>query len=96
MSATVPAGKVIGTNPAAGTMLDKGSPVQLLVSTGPQTIAVPNVVGQARDPAIQALTGAGLSVQASCASGTSLVVTESPPAGSQVNPGSTVAITCVG
>ena len=96
MSATVPAGKVISTNPAAGTMLDKGSPVQLLVSTGPQTIAVPNVVGQARDPAIQALTGAGLSVQASCASGTSLVVTESPPAGTQVNPGSTVAITCVG
>ena len=96
MSATVPAGKVINTNPAAGTMLDKGSPVQLLVSTGPQTIAVPNVIGQARDPAIQALTGAGLSVQASCASGTSTVVTESPAGGSQVNPGSTVAITCVG
>ncbi len=95
MSNSVAAGKVISTNPAAGTMVAKGSAVQLLVSTGPQTVSVPNVVGQTSQAAIQALTGAGLSVQATCSSsGTSLVVSQSPTGGTQVNPGSTVSITC--
>jgi beta-lactam-binding protein with PASTA domain/tRNA A-37 threonylcarbamoyl transferase component Bud32 len=95
MSNTVAAGKVISTTPAAGTMVAKGSAVQLLVSTGPQTVSVPNVVGQTSQAAIQALTGAGLSVQASCSSSaTSVVISQNPAGGSQVNPGSTVAITC--
>ena len=92
-SATVPAGKVITTNPAAGSMVDKGSTVQLFVSTGPQMVAVPNVVGQPRDTAIATLTGAGLSVQATCATN-SPVVSQNPAAGTQANPNSVVTITC--
>jgi len=94
-STTVPAGQVISSNPPAGTMVAKGSSVQLIVSTGPQTVAVPNVIGQTSTNAIHALTGAGLSVQASCSpSGTTTVISQNPTAGTQVNPGSTVAITC--
>ncbi len=92
-SATVAAGKVISTNPAAGTMVDKGSGVQLVVSTGPQTVAVPNVVGQLKTAATSTLTSAGFSVQVTCGT-ESPVISESPPAGTQANPGSIVAITC--
>jgi len=93
-SSSVPAGKVISTNPAAGTMVAKGSTVQLFVSTGPQTVAVPNVVGQNRDTAIATLTGAGLSVQATCGSN-SPVISENPGAGTQVPPNTVVMIACV-
>ena len=93
-SSTVPAGKVIATNPAAGTMVAKGSTVQLFVSTGPQTVAVPNVIGQPRDAGIATLTGAGLSVQATCGTN-SPIISEDPPAGTQVAPNTVVMIACV-
>jgi beta-lactam-binding protein with PASTA domain/tRNA A-37 threonylcarbamoyl transferase component Bud32 len=92
-NSTVPAGKVISTNPAAGTMVDKGSGVQLVVSTGPQTVAVPNVIGQLKTAATSTLTSAGFSVQVTCGT-ESPVISESPSAGTQANPGSIVAITC--
>jgi serine/threonine-protein kinase len=91
----VAAGKVITTNPPGGTMVAKGSTVQLFVSTGPQTVVVPGVVGQTRDAAIGALTGAGLGVQATCSSGSSVVASQNPAAGTQAQPGSTVAIACL-
>jgi serine/threonine-protein kinase len=93
-STTVPAGKVINTSPAAGMMAPKGSTVMLFVSTGPQTVTVPSVIGQPRDSAIATLTGMGLSVSAACSSN-SAVVTQSPTAGSMVQPGTQVSITCV-
>ena len=92
-NALVPAGKVIGTNPVAGTMVDKGSAVQLAVSTGPQTVAVPNVIGQLKTAATSTLTSAGFSVQVTCGT-ESPVISENPPAGTQANPGSIVAIAC--
>jgi serine/threonine-protein kinase len=92
-NSTVASGKVVNTVPPPGTMANKGDAVQVVVSTGPSTITVPNVVGQARDSAIAALTSAGLSVQASCGSG-STVVSQNPAGGSTVQPGSSVAITC--
>ena len=45
-SDTVPGGKVISTDPAAGTKAPKGTTVSMQVSTGPTTVAIPNVVGQ--------------------------------------------------
>ena len=91
---TVPSGKVINTIPPPGTMANKGDSIQMVVSTGPSTITVPNVVGQPRQAAITALTSAGLNVQASCGS-ESPVVSQNPPGGSMVPPGSTVAIACL-
>lgn len=91
---TVPSGKVINTIPPPGTMANKGDTIQVVVSTGPSTITVPNVVGQARQSAIAALTAAGLNVQASCGTN-SPVVSQNPAGGSMVPPGSTVAIACL-
>jgi len=64
-SDTVPAGQVISQNPASGVIMSFGSAVSLVVSTGPcpaQLVAVPNVVGQARDVATSSIQNAGLAV----------------------------------
>jgi eukaryotic-like serine/threonine-protein kinase len=42
---TIPSGKVIGTNPAAGSQAPSGSAVSLVVSSGPAQVAIPNVLG---------------------------------------------------
>ncbi len=95
-SSTVEAGKVIGTDPAAGTMLPKGSSVKLLVSTGPEKVAVPNVVGQQLSAAVATLQAAGFEVTivspVNPPIGTKPVISQSP-AGGQADKGSKVTIT---
>ncbi|MEV5413544.1 Stk1 family PASTA domain-containing Ser/Thr kinase [Thermopolyspora sp. NPDC052614] len=54
---------VIDTDPKAGTEVDKGSAVTLVVSKGPETIQVPNVIGQDEEAAKAALEDAGFTVQ---------------------------------
>src|SRR5687768_1545484 len=44
-SATAPSGNVISQNPASGSSVAQGSPVNLVLSSGPQMATVPNVVG---------------------------------------------------
>ena len=61
-SSTVPAGNVIRQTPAAGTSVASGSPVDLVVSTGPAMAIVPNVVGMARDAAQAGIAAAQLTV----------------------------------
>ena len=58
----MPAGSVISQNPVAGTQVATGSAVNLVVSTGPPLVAVPNVVNQTQAAATTAITGAGLVV----------------------------------
>jgi beta-lactam-binding protein with PASTA domain len=58
-SATVPEGEAIGTLPTVGTRATRGSPVTLLVSSGPEQVPVPNVTGQTTQAAVNALAGAG-------------------------------------
>jgi serine/threonine-protein kinase len=58
-SATVAQGKVVSSDPAGGASVAKGSTVKLVVSAGPDTIAVPNVVGLSEDRARQTLKSAG-------------------------------------
>ncbi len=53
------AGSVIGQSPAAGTSVQPGSAVDLVVSSGPCLVAVPNVVGQAQAAAQAAIEAAG-------------------------------------
>jgi serine/threonine-protein kinase len=53
---------VIGTNPPAGTETQLGSQVVVLVSSGPATVTVPDVVGQSQAAAEATLSNAGLSV----------------------------------
>ena len=49
-TAEVTAGLVIRTNPPAGTLVDKGGQVTLIVSSGAPSAEVPNVVGQTEPP----------------------------------------------
>jgi len=95
-SETVAKGLVISTNPPAGTEVQVGSPVTVLVSSGPAQVSVPNVTGESQANATAALTAAGLkvSVQKREVSepqpGT--VISQSPSAGSQAKIGSSVTI----
>ena len=58
-STTVAEGTVIESTPSAGAKVDEGSEVALSVSGGPDTIAVPNVVGLSEDRARSTLEDAG-------------------------------------
>src|SRR6266481_1272093 len=61
-SNTVATGKVISQDPASGGSLAEGSPVNLMISSGPQMVAVPNVEGLAQAAATETTTGAKLKV----------------------------------
>ena len=90
-------GRVVGTSPPAGTTLERGSEVTLLVSRGPEQVEVPDVTGDSEDNARSALEGAGLRVgnitreESGEAAGT--VIEQSPAAGEQLDKGEAVDLT---
>ena len=53
-------GTVIFQEPTGGTVVDKGSRVQLTVAVEPETVRVPNVIGFSRDSAEDSLRDGGL------------------------------------
>jgi len=55
-----PPGTVIAQDPGEGTVVDKGSRVQLTVAKEPETVEVPNVLGYSRASAEDTLRDAGL------------------------------------
>jgi beta-lactam-binding protein with PASTA domain len=59
-SATVPSGNVISTEPSQGTVVRAGSPVTVLISSGPEQVSVPEVTGQSEGEARASLRAAGL------------------------------------
>jgi hypothetical protein len=86
---------VISESPSAGTDVNSGSAVNLVVSTGPAQVAVPNVVGDTQAAATTAITGAGLVLGTVTTASSSTVasgdvISESPSAGTNVNSGSAV------
>jgi serine/threonine-protein kinase len=91
-----PAGRVIGQDPTGGTKADKGSTVQLTVSSGPQQVAVPPVVGLTLASAQGRLDKVGLkSGEREENSGTvekGRVISASPGEGEKVDKGSTVTL----
>jgi beta-lactam-binding protein with PASTA domain len=95
-SSTVGKGLVVSTNPAAGTAVQVGSPVTVLVSSGPQEVSVPEVSGESQGAATGRLTAAGLKVTvlkrevSEPSPGT--VISQSPSAGSSLSAGSQVTI----
>jgi beta-lactam-binding protein with PASTA domain/predicted Ser/Thr protein kinase len=97
-SATVRQGRVISTNPPAGTELQVGSPVMVLVSSGPAQVRVPDVTGQPQTAAEATLTAVSLTVgtitqQVSTARAPGTVLSQSPQAGASVPTGTTVNMT---
>ncbi|HEX5714443.1 MAG TPA: Stk1 family PASTA domain-containing Ser/Thr kinase [Solirubrobacterales bacterium] len=94
-SAAVEAGLVINSEPAGGSTATNGSTVTLNVSAGPKLVKVPVLVGSQRRLAVQQIRGRGLTPSVSeeesdAAAGE--VISQSPSAGSEVEPGATVAI----
>lgn len=95
-----PKNEVLNQSPSAGTMVDPGSVVSLVVSSGPREnrADVPNVVGSTRSEAEAALTAAGFTPSVTEQPTTiqpqdGRVIDQSPSGGSRVAPGSTVVIT---
>lgn len=62
-SETEPIGVVIRTDPVAGTRVDKGSTVTLVVSTGPAPRVLPELTGLSFADALSKLEGMGLVVE---------------------------------
>lgn len=95
-SGSVARGDVIGTQPPAGSQIERGSVVVLLVSSGPRKVAVPDVVGQSEESARSTLTGAGFTVNAEqredADADPGTVLSQSPAAGSDAAEGSAVTI----
>lgn len=93
---TVPTGKVVGTDPGAGTPLARGTEVKLLVSSGPSQVNVPSTVGLPRAQAEALLNQTlGFGVQVSFINAgpakKGLVVSQNPM-GVPAPKGSTIAI----
>jgi serine/threonine-protein kinase len=90
-STAAQAGKVLSTNPAGGAQVDKGSKVDLVVGGGPNTIAIPAVIGlsasEAKDNLHQAgFTGSINTNQVSSLQPAGTVVSVDPKQGSQAAP----------
>ncbi|MGZ4617508.1 MAG: Stk1 family PASTA domain-containing Ser/Thr kinase [Frankiaceae bacterium] len=90
---TVPPGKVVRCDPPTGSGLPRGSPVNLTVSSGPETLLLPDVVGQPMSQARSQLESMGLQVRAVSLPGSDpLVLGQSPDGGRRVAPGTTVSL----
>ena len=88
------AGVVFDTEPPGGAEADEGATVQVLVSTGPEQVDVPDVVGDTEDDAREALDEAGLEsnvVEVFSEQPEGVVVAQSPATG-RADVGSTVRI----
>ncbi|MGD9705825.1 MAG: Stk1 family PASTA domain-containing Ser/Thr kinase [Acidimicrobiia bacterium] len=94
----IPAGQVIGTDPAAGQSADKGSTVKLIVSKGAELVDVPPLIGVTENLARQALQDRELKARVQTVTvafdddSAGKVVAQTPSSG-QVPKGSTVTIT---
>jgi beta-lactam-binding protein with PASTA domain/tRNA A-37 threonylcarbamoyl transferase component Bud32 len=91
-SDTVPVGQVIGTDPPSGTQVPRDSTVAVLVSQGPQMVAVPNELGQSVDTASQDLRAAGLVPNVQNFGPGGRVRAQDPPAGTMVKKGASVTL----
>jgi eukaryotic-like serine/threonine-protein kinase len=94
---TKPKGTVVDTNPKPGASEQRGSQVTLLVSKGPQTAFVPNVLGFSAALAVQTIRAAGFKpvVQQQDTSDQAqdgIVLSESPEQSTQATLGSPVSI----
>ena len=86
---TVEVGTVIRTEPPAGTEVEPDSTIQVFVSSGPEEIEVPPVVGQTRADAERLITEAGLTVgqiteRADATFAEGIVIEQDPPQGVRV------------
>jgi eukaryotic-like serine/threonine-protein kinase len=92
-----PAGEVIGQSPSAGSEVESGSTVSIVVSAGRQRAKVPNVIGKLRAEAVRAIRDAGLSPtveeeETEVPGKVGRAVDQFPPPGSELQPGESVTM----
>jgi beta-lactam-binding protein with PASTA domain len=86
---------VITQAPAAGVTAASGTTVKLTVSNGIKPVVVPRLIGQTQGAAVSTLTGLGLKSElhnVASSDPVGLVVAQNPPAGKEVDKGSTVIL----
>jgi serine/threonine-protein kinase len=96
-SPTVLKNDVISTNPAAGVQEPANTSVNLVVSSGPSSVLVPDVMGDTQAAAVSALQGSNLNPVVICqstnqSSQDGIVQSQNPSGGVSVSPGTTVTI----
>jgi beta-lactam-binding protein with PASTA domain/predicted Ser/Thr protein kinase len=92
-----PAGEVISQSPDAGSEVEAGSTVSIVVSAGKEQAKVPNVIGKLRAEAVQAVRDAGLSPtveeeETEVVGKVGRAIDQFPPPGSELEPGDAVTI----
>ncbi len=96
-SDTVDAGLAIRSVPGAGEVVERGEQIKVFISTGPELVAVPNVVGLSREAAEDRIGDAGLSpgqiTEQESPEPESEVIAQDPAAGSEVERETTVNLT---
>jgi serine/threonine-protein kinase len=93
----VPSGTVIRSDPGAGAEVPPSQAITLVVSSGAEQVTVPGVQGLSQENAQAALEGSGFSVQVTDQDvlnpgQDNQVLSQTPAANSQANPGDTVTI----
>jgi beta-lactam-binding protein with PASTA domain/predicted Ser/Thr protein kinase len=94
---SAPAGEVISQSPSAGTEVEAGSTVSIVVSSGKRQAKVPNVIGKLRREAVEAVRAAGLTPaveeeETEVPSQVGRVVDQFPTPGTELEPGAEVTI----
>ncbi len=90
-------GEVVSQSPSAGSEVEAGATVAIVVSSGKQQAEVPNVIGKLRSEAVQAVREAGLEPtveeeETEVAGKVGRAVDQFPPPGSELEPGDSVTI----
>jgi beta-lactam-binding protein with PASTA domain len=95
-SDSVREGFAIRTVPREGTLVERGERITLFVSTGPELVTVPDVVGLSRDSAESRITQEGLDVavrEQESDEREDEVIAQDPGGGAEIERGATVTIT---
>jgi eukaryotic-like serine/threonine-protein kinase len=92
-----PEGAVFAQDPGPGGAVEVGSEVTITVSTGPEEVAVPSVIGDTQQAGRATLRAEGLKVDVSKENVTDpgddgVIIEQTPPGGTSVPPGTTVSI----
>jgi eukaryotic-like serine/threonine-protein kinase len=98
-SDTVPVGEIISQSPAAGDEVDKGSTVNVVVSSGTDTIILPNVTclsfgaakAELQQLGLEAVPGGTFEVNPLCPN-PNRVAAQDPEAGTELEPGDVVTL----
>lgn len=93
----VPAGRIVGQTPLAGSRTARGTAIQAMLSSGAGAVTIPTLAGARPDDAVEQLRNRGLPAgrrreQPSDTIAAGLVIDSDPPAGRSVTPDTDVTL----